>query len=139
MMDHLTGQDRPLMGARPLEGLTLGLGREWAAAERRGDINSLERTLADDFIGVGPRGFLLNREQWMARYSSGDLKNASFEWDEVTSREYDATAVLIGRQTQQATYQGRDASGQFRATLVFVKSDGAWRLASLHLSPLAQD
>ena len=135
----MTDQERLLMDSPPLEGVVLGLGREWVAAEQRGDTDALAQTLSDDFIGVGPRGFLLTKEQWLARYRSGDLKNKTVELDDVKARAYVNTAVLIGRQTQQASYQGHDASGQFRATLVFIKLDGSWRLASLHLSPLAAE
>ena len=135
----MTDQERLLMDNPPLEGVVLGLGREWVAAEQRGDTDALAQTLSDDFIGVGPRGFLLTKEQWLARYRSGDLKNKTVELDDVKARAYVNTAVLIGRQTQQASYQGHDASGQFRATLVFIKQDGLWRLASLHLSPLAAE
>jgi ketosteroid isomerase-like protein len=114
------------------------LGDAWAAAERQGDANGLERMLAADFVGVGPRGFLLSKAQWLARYQSGDFINESFTWQDVTARAYGSTTVLVGRQTSQGTYQGHPVQGDFRTTLVFVHQDGGPRLVSLHVSPIAE-
>jgi ketosteroid isomerase-like protein len=113
------------------------LGQEWAAAELRGDTTFLTRTLADDFVGVGPRGFLLTKEQWLARFASGDLRYDSFALDEVQVRAYGDAAVVTGRQTQTGAYRGHDVRDRFRVTLVFVRQGGRWRLAALHLSPIA--
>ena len=42
----------------------------WATAEFQGDTVLLEKCLSDDFVGVGPLGFLLSRQEWLARHQS---------------------------------------------------------------------
>ena len=46
--------------------------------------------------------------------------------------------VAVGSQIQKTTYQGHDASGQFRGTQVFVRKGDGWAMVSLHLSPIGQ-
>jgi uncharacterized protein (TIGR02246 family) len=110
---------------------------EWADAELRGDAQALDTLLADDFVGVGPRGFVLTRDQWLARYRSGDLHNTSFQLRDPQVREYGEAAVVVGTQEQQTTHQGRDTSAELRATLVAVCPNDRWVLAGVHLSPIA--
>jgi ketosteroid isomerase-like protein len=117
------------------------LGEDWAAAELRGDTASLGRMLAEDFIAVGPRGFMLSREQWLSRHGSGSLTYKTFEWDEVEVRVHGDAAVMIGRQTASAVYQDGDVrheiEDQFRTTLIFVEEEGRWLLLGLQLSTIA--
>jgi ketosteroid isomerase-like protein len=117
-------------------------GEEWAAAELRGDTVALGRILAEDFVAVGPRGFMLSKEQWLSRHDSGNLTYEAFEWDEVTVRVHGDAAVMIGRQTASAVYKDgevrHEIQDQFRATLVFVEGQGRWQLLGLHLSPIAE-
>lgn len=113
------------------------LGQEWAAAEQRGDNDFLGHLLADDFVGIGPRGFMLTKAQWLARYRSGDLRHEAFIWDDVQVRLYGDAAVATGRQTQRGRHKDHDIAGQFRATQVFVQQDGRWLLVALHLSAIA--
>src|SRR4051812_13741089 len=98
------------------------LGQDWAAAELGGDTTVLGRILAEDFVAVGPRGFMLTREQWLSRHDSGSLTYTVFEWDEVSVRVHGNAAVMVGRQTASAVYQDGDVKheiqDQFRATLV---------------------
>lgn len=114
------------------------LANAWATAELQGDVVSLEKTLAHDFIGIGPLGFMLTKQEWLARHQSGDLRYASFNLDEVKVRVYNEAAILTGRQVQDAAYRGNSIPGQFRITLVFVQQQGQWQLAGLHLCAIGQ-
>jgi ketosteroid isomerase-like protein len=110
---------------------------DWARAESRGDAGFLDRTLADGFVGIGPRGFMLTKEQWVARHRSGDLKYQSFTLDEVQVRMYDGAAIVTARQKATAIYQGQPMPGEFRLMLTFVQQQGRWLLAGSQLSPIA--
>jgi len=114
----------------------LELGRRWAEAEQRGDTAELEALTTGDFTLVGPAGFVLGKQQWLDRYRSGHLVTRSLRWHDVHVRDYGDTAVAIGRHLQQATYRGRPADGEFRATHVAVRREGRRLLAGMHLSAL---
>jgi hypothetical protein len=68
----------------------------------------------------------------------GDLKHTAFDWSEPRVRQHARTTIVIGRQTQTSTYQGHGVSGQFRVTLVALRSQDQWQIASLHFSTIAQ-
>ena len=126
------------MNREQAEQEVLHLTDAWAAAELSGDAAFLESVLVDDFIGIGPLGFMLTKQEWLARHQSGDLKYEAFNLDEIKVRVYNDAAVLTGRQVQKGAYRGNSIQAQFRTTLVFVQQQGQWKLASLHLSTIGQ-
>src|SRR5258708_12250101 len=109
----------------------------WATAELRGDAAFLERTLTDDVIGIGPLGFMLTKQEWLARHTSGDLQYESFNLDEGKVRVYNDAAVLTGRQVQNGPYRGKSINAQFPPTLVFVHQHSHCRLSLLLLTTTA--
>jgi ketosteroid isomerase-like protein len=109
--------------------------QRWATAEQQNDAGLLGGLLADDFAGVGPLGFVLTHEQWLARFANG-LVNRSFGIEDPQVRSYGATAVVIGVLAQETSWQGGDNSGRFRVTLVAVRSGDRWVLANVHIGPL---
>lgn len=115
------------------------LAQAWAAAEQGGDVAFLERTLADDFLAVGPLGFLLGKREWIGRHLAGDLTYDALALDEVSVRVYDAAAVLVGRLVQDAAYRGASIDmRQLRSTLLFVRQGERWRLAGIQMSAIAR-
>ena len=113
----------------------LDLVQRWAAAEEKNDAGALEELLDGEFAGVGPFGFILTRDQWLARFANG-LVNRSFTVTDLQVRDFGTAAVGIGVLAQETSWQGTDNSGRFRVTLVAVQEGEGWRLAHVHIGPL---
>jgi ketosteroid isomerase-like protein len=117
------------------------LGKAWVAAELAKDTVTLAALAHPELRLVGPFGFVLDRKQWLDRYQPGQLDTTSLNWDDVEIRVLGDTAISIGRQSQQATFQGRPSNGDFRITHVFVRDRAAthgWLIAGIQLSTIMQ-
>ena len=105
-------------------------------AELKGDVATMERIMTDDFVAVGPRGFLIDKAAYLQGHKTHDLQYQEMKQDELIDHTYGDAAVVTKKQSNKATFQGHDASGEFRVTQFFVKQAGQWRLASTQLSPI---
>jgi hypothetical protein len=115
----------------------LELAENLRQAELSADVPFLERVLTADFVGIGPRGFVLNKEAWLGRHRSGDLKYESIERDDMALRTYTDAAILTAREIGKTFYKGQEVSvGALRATYTFVRRGGNWRLAGVQFSPI---
>jgi Domain of unknown function (DUF4440) len=112
------------------------LERTWTEAETRGDTDTLGALAVPDFRLVGPAGFVLTKEQWLDRYRQGELVTRELRFEEPSTLLYRDAAITIGRQVQQAEYQGHPANGEFRLTQIAVQDVAGWRLVGMHLSPI---
>ena len=113
----------------------LDLVGRWAAAEEKNDAGLLDGLLADDFVGVGPLGFVLTRERWLERFANG-LENRSFTVEDPQVHDHGSAAVVIGVDAQETSFRGGDNSGRFRLTLVAVRPADHWLVAGVHIGPL---
>ena len=92
----------------------------WSKAELDGDAATLDALLHPDFVGVGPYGFVLDREQWLARFGNG-LHYDAFEFTRLAEpRSVDGVSIVIGTQSQRGAYNGQPADGVFRTSIVLV-------------------
>jgi ketosteroid isomerase-like protein len=65
-------------------------------------------------------------------------KAQSVSADELKVRVFGNAAVVTGRDTLKgAQYKGKDLSGQYRFTDVFVQRDGRWQAVASHSSKIA--
>ena len=111
----------------------------WVETERRADTTALLATLTEDFVGVGPRGFMLDKNAWLERYTTGALHHEIFDLDEMRVRLYSDSAIVTGRLVIKSKHQGRAIQGIFRVSLMVVREGEELLLAGLHLSAMAAE
>jgi hypothetical protein len=104
-------------------------------AELTGDRETLRELIADDFLSIGPRGFVLDKQQWIDRH--GEFSYQQLDTSEVDVRHHGDTAVVRNVQRNQATYRDQHVAVDTRVSQVWVRQDERWRLVAIQFSPLA--
>jgi ketosteroid isomerase-like protein len=91
-----------------------------------GDVAALERMTSDDYTFVTLRGEQRTKSEILKGFASGSFKYESRQISDLKVRVYGDTAVVTGRSVQKGTENGRDYSGPYWFTRVYVKQNGRW-------------
>jgi uncharacterized protein (TIGR02246 family) len=97
----------------------------------QGDAAALERMTADDYTFITLRGELRTKSEIVKGFQSGSFKYESRQISDLRIRVYGDTAVVTGRSTQKGTENGKDYSGDYRFTRVYIKQNGRWMTVAL--------
>lgn len=118
-----------------VEELVRQLNDDWVKAMVRGDAETLDRVMADDFFFTYPlEGD--DKAQFIADVTSGDLKIKHISREQVSVRVFGSTAVLTARDSATWLYHGRELSGQYKIIKVFSERDGRWQLCAIQACPM---
>jgi Lipocalin-like domain/Domain of unknown function (DUF4440) len=116
----------------------LGVQDALIAAYIHHDIASLDRILADEYTFTEDVGIVLNKKQIMESFKAGgDRQITSYKRQDDKVRVYGDFAVLTYRYQSIEKFNGRDDSGDFRLTRIFLKRDGRWQIVCGHESRVA--
>ena len=108
------------------------LEQEWAEALVKRDQAVIDLITASDWMLTDPEGSLVTKAQADADLKSRVLKFESYKLDELKVRVYGDSAVVHGLDTERSSYKGKDTTGQYRFTDVFVKRNGRWQAIATH-------
>jgi ketosteroid isomerase-like protein len=108
----------------------------WSQAYVKGDIASLDKLLAAEYLFTDQDGKTFTRAEDIASVKSGEFKMTSFKIDDLKIHVYSDFATVTGLNEFVATDSGKDASCKCRFTDVFVKRDGRWQAVASHVSKL---
>jgi ketosteroid isomerase-like protein len=106
--------------------------REWAAAIVNKDFGALDRLLADDFNGTSPTAYTFPKTSALEDLKSGKYVVDTMNLDEISVNVYGNTAVSFTSQLEKSKYAGKDTSGHYHFTDVWIKKDGRWQVVASH-------
>ena len=101
--------------------------RQWAESVATGDASAIERILADDFIGVDPKGALYNKQQMITDTRSAPKYFLSNRLNDVKVRFYGNTAIAQGSETWEKRSGER---GRFVWTDTWLRRNGHWQIVA---------
>jgi uncharacterized protein (TIGR02246 family) len=96
-----------------------------------GDAAALERMTSDDYTFITLRGELRTKSEIVKGFKSGSFKYESRTITDLNIRVYGDTAIVTGQATQKGAERGKDYSGSYRFTRVYVKQKGQWVTVAL--------
>ena len=104
--------------------------KDWSNAGITKDAATLQRVIADDWVGVDYNGKTLSKAEVIADLKSGASTLQSIELGQLKVRVYGNTGVVNGSDTEKSTWKGKDSSGHYVWTDVFVQRNGKWQAVS---------
>lgn len=111
---------------------------DWSQADVKKDAATLNRIMADDWMGIDFEGTVMTKADVMRDLHSDATATESTELREVKVRIFGNTGIVSGTDIEKSQYKGQDSSGAYIWTDVFVLRNGRWQAVSSQSTKLAQ-
>jgi ketosteroid isomerase-like protein len=113
---------------------------DFHAALLGGDAAALEAMVASECRIIGPKGFFIDRDEWIGTHQDSDYQQVRLESRDVELRTYGDTAIRWEVQDSRCLYKGATIDGLFRVTQVWIRQAETerWRLAALQYTAVPQ-
>ena len=113
--------------------------KRYTDALMKRDLATLEEIWSHDYTFTNGQGKLLSRAERLENVKTGATEIHSTEEHDVQVRVYGGdAAVLVSHVTLKAQYSGKEASGEYRHTAVWIKGAGGWHLVANQITPIVQ-
>jgi ketosteroid isomerase-like protein len=101
--------------------------KNWTDAQKTRNVEKLGEILADNWIGIGWDGETSDKAKALAELKSPGNSLDSIDMGPMQVRVFGSTAIVTGSDTEKSKEHGKDSSGKYIWTDVFVKQNGKWR------------
>ena len=110
------------------------LERAWLDAYEKKDVTAMTAIVADDFTITFSDGSIQTKPQIIESLKRPGGTTSKFTTQNVQSRIYGDTVILIGLVISEWKQNGQPMSDRSRYTDTYVKRNGKWQVVASHLS-----
>ena len=111
----------------------LQLERTWGVAPVEGDLDTVGRVVADDWVGVAPTGETMSKADLLEMLAANPGVFDTVAYDDVSVRVYGAAAVVMS--AFRGT--GKEMTLSQRYLRVYAKRNGEWQCVATQIVPTA--
>ena len=127
----------PVIGAAgtaygDVDATIMQLERDWVNAIVAKDTATLDRILGDDFNGTTPEAYDYPKTMAIDDIKTGIYSVDSMVLDDISVNVYGDAAVSFTSQQEKSRYAGKERSGHYHFTDVWVRRDGRWQVVASH-------
>ena len=101
--------------------------QQWAEASMKRDTATVERILADDFVGLDPRGAFFRKAEELASVSKNEGDYVFAKGNDVEVRFYGDTAVARGSESWK---KRNGEQGRYVWTDTWIRRNGKWQVVA---------
>lgn len=104
---------------------------QWRDATVVGDVVTMDRLLADDYVGITWTGQVNTKTMQLDRIRSGTVAFGKMDLSDTKMKIVGPIAILTTRATVTGFSDGVDVTGDFRYTRIYQRSpSGAWKITN---------
>ena len=108
---------------------------EWRQAELSGDIATMDKLLADDYIGISMSGQVNTKTQQLDRMRTHKLVLTKIDIGETQVKLVGAIAIVTSRAAVEGSDDGTAIQGTYRYTRVYQRRpSGDWKITSFEVT-----
>ncbi len=128
MLD-VAGDGKDKAASNSVEQEIIDLDHKWVNAATNGDTQFLKSLFGDSMFEVQPDGHAASADEMLKGIATRKSTKIEGYCDQIQVRGvYGDTVILTDRRVRKGvSADGKDISGQWRVTRVFVKQDGKWK------------
>lgn len=112
------------------EDALIAVEKAWTAAHLASDLDTIENLLSDQYRQIQADGSVIDKDELLASYRSGERRWDIAESDQYEIRFFGELALLIGRWRGKGQNQGQRFDYTARFLAVYHLELGAWKLVS---------